>query len=586
MILLECCQSKEPIENPPGQAETIRNRVKEDFSSKLYDRIVELKFEHLIEKQLQVNVDSKNRLTISNLQTKPELLNTFILDSCLLSKKESPVREKNGVSNFLIRLVDAFRGAGVGNPIPTVAVTGTKKTQQAALRELAKKTEGFDKEASPPNLYALHIAEYIINKVIEDARKETKRLQEEHKKRHKDSSTFSIPIQELTHTPQLIGANYIIDFAVAHTPISASIAPSVPIFNSASLNTMTISWNPPIQPSLPPQMTLKDDVPVILGYHIEYRGNGRACHNNEWKRARAHQVLTYEAVVREGEQPPTTLKVYGLTSDTAYRFRVRARTAGGWGPFSEITPPFRTKSMVLIDDYLSLVTMTATADNPTLVQSVRRIITLMKRRMEVREIQYLSLLQLVKMTTMPDSKNSIDSMIVAFDIDTVQFLIDTMQRFDCDPLLLEQGCRLLGFLAMDGPLRRSMFQLVLPCPFVSLPFSLVASLPEEILNRKKMKLIVFLKQIHTKYQISVPSTSAAAEWALQMFHQLRPKKKLGSNAAAMRIQGLYRRKKAQELMRTLAFSVFQRIRDPMSGMTYFYNTKTGESTWTQPKWMV
>lgn len=91
------------------------------------------------------------------------------------------------------------------------------------------------------------------------------------------------------------------------------------------------------------------ELPTVLGYHIQRRGHGRACADeageaSEWKRAAAFQVLSYEEVVRNAAIPSTTVTVYGLSTDTAYCFRARARTAGGWGPFSASSSGYRTRS--------------------------------------------------------------------------------------------------------------------------------------------------------------------------------------------------------------------------------------------------
>ena len=54
------------------------------------------------------------------------------------------------------------------------------------------------------------------------------------------------------------------------------------------------------------------------------------------------------------------------------------------------------------------------------------------------------------------------------------------------------------------------------------------------------------------------------------------------HAAAKKLQGIYRAGRALRRVRMLVRSVVQKVYDPATGAYYFYNTNTGESTWTQP----
>jgi hypothetical protein len=120
----------------------------------------------------------------------------------------------------------------------------------------------------------------------------------------------------------------------------------------STLSSITVSW------SYPASSTLAD-LPTILGFDVQIRGSGRASESEDvWKTAAALQVVSYEQAARQRQAPPTHVFVHGLNSDTAYCFRVRALTAGGWGPLSGVSPAFRTQSATSAMDSFAMVKTT------------------------------------------------------------------------------------------------------------------------------------------------------------------------------------------------------------------------------------
>lgn len=118
------------------------------------------------------------------------------------------------------------------------------------------------------------------------------------------------------------------------------MAPFTPTWVTSTLSSITLSWGYPATSMLVA-------LPAILGFEVQMRGHARASESAgeiAWKTAAALQVLSYEQVSRNRQALPTQVAIHGLSSDTAYCFRVRAITAGGWGPFSGVSPAFRPQS--------------------------------------------------------------------------------------------------------------------------------------------------------------------------------------------------------------------------------------------------
>ena len=74
-----------------------------------------------------------------------------------------------------------------------------------------------------------------------------------------------------------------------------------------------------------------------------------------------------------------------------------------------------------------------------------------------------------------------------------------------------------------------------------------------------------------------------AHQALRNMNKKRSKRVYGKNEAALKIQGMYRTRKARIAMKNLAAILFEPVYDAATGQTYYYNLKTGVSTWDAPK---
>lgn len=103
--------------------------------------------------------------------------------------------------------------------------------------------------------------------------------------------------------------------------------PEPPTCRIAHARKVTIQWNPRPRP--------QNLGGVILGYAVEKQRQGRV--PSPWTLAGRKKVWSYEQVVKEKLLPPAQLTIRGLIPSTEYRFRLRARNAGGWSSFSIVS---------------------------------------------------------------------------------------------------------------------------------------------------------------------------------------------------------------------------------------------------------
>lgn len=172
--------------------------------------------------------------------------------------------------------------------------------------------------------------------------------------------------------------------AVSVKTASPSLPPTALKMTSSTLNSISIAWSFP-------SAAVGSDIPLVLGYHVQYRGSGRASVEADvWKRASSFQVLSFEKVAREKVHPPVSVTVFGLNSDTGYCFRVRARGAGGWGPFSSVSFEFRTRSYSSLHDQYSTVQQAIQSGG------AQGLAKLMKKHTETRLVQLQCIEELAK----------------------------------------------------------------------------------------------------------------------------------------------------------------------------------------------
>ena len=55
--------------------------------------------------------------------------------------------------------------------------------------------------------------------------------------------------------------------------------------------------------------------------------------------------------------------------------------------------------------------------------------------------------------------------------------------------------------------------------------------------------------------------------------------------AAETIQAMFRKRKARKMLRHLLLNIYEKVVDPNTGTEYYYNSKTGESSWEKPSFI-
>ncbi|KAG3176736.1 hypothetical protein PC128_g17170 [Phytophthora cactorum] len=357
------------------------------------------------------------------------------------------------------------------------------------------------------------------------------------------------------------GAEHAIDFGLGEIPEPPTVSLTPPLFVSSTLNSISLTWTAPVS---------NVEAPTVLGFHIERRGVGRACTDEAggasvWKRAAAFQVLSYEEVVRNGVIPPTAVTVYGLATDTTYCFRVRARTAGGWGLFSTPTTGYRTLSATSTLDQQETIRLAA------IQEGAKGITKLMDKHKNAGAIQRYATEILATMAMKGSSpvggRNAGMRSLEPTDLQVVIAVRNAMLKFKKDMHLQQQGCLLFGRLAGSGASWNSALQ--------SMGSPSISSILQNIATR-------------TERDYNSELTRSAA-WALEQVHikplslRQKPRYVLKEHEAAIRLQGLYRCRKAREDVRALARSVYAQAIDPTTRMAYVYNTRTGETFWELPR---
>ncbi|KAF1795247.1 Immunoglobulin-like fold [Phytophthora cactorum] len=551
-VALELCQLQEPKDKIIDDAETIRHRIHEQFLSQLYKRIVQLRCQSLLERG--VRPPSNEEINEEAVRTNPKLLNLVMMESCNV-KTEVPVRaNEERVSNFLLRFRDAFRGA--------------------AITPELEKENGFE-QGSRPSLFAREVLKYVCKSIREDAAKHNALVHAEYRSQVRTRYEHAAEFQDITHTPSVLGAEHAIDFGLGEIPEPPTVSLTPPLFVSSTLNSISLTWTAPVS---------NVEAPTVLGFHIERRGVGRACTDEAggasvWKRAAAFQVLSYEEVVRNGVIPPTAVTVYGLATDTTYCFRVRARTAGGWGSFSTPTTGYRTLSATSTLDQQETIRLAAIQEGAKGITklmdkhknagAIQRYATEILATMAMKGSIYVScagwfsldsnVMQKSKGSSPVGGRNAGMRSLEPTDLQVVIAVRNAMLKFKKDMHLQQQGCLLFGRLAGSG------------VDGVAINFKY----PTDIATR-------------TERDYNSELTRSAA-WALEQVHikplslRQKPRYVLKEHEAAIRLQGLYRCRKAREDVRALARSVYAQAIDPTTRMAYVYNTRTGETFWELPR---
>ncbi|DBA00758.1 TPA: LOW QUALITY PROTEIN: hypothetical protein N0F65_001229 [Lagenidium giganteum] len=520
--------NKERLQN---EADSIRARVHDDFASRIHAEMLRLEVGALARTHQRTQLDHPDTpsfaLTAQHLQNDPSLFNTVILDACLGSNEVALTNPVDKVSNFLLRVRDACRGGAVHPFLER------------------------EQDDAPRMLRAFEVCEFVRTMVCQDAAAVNEVIKHEYQNQVRTKYEQVTEFQDVTQSPVVIGVNHAADFDICRAPAPPERPPSSPNFVSATSTSVTISWVPPVQDS-------RLDVPVILGYHVEICGAGSvAVTEAKWRRAADFQVLTYDQVVRQQQIPPTHVRVHGLGVDAPYCFRVRARSAGGWGPRSPTSAVFRTASISSSLSLLDTVRVAAMTSDP------KALLTTMKTFTEVGAIQRQCLNVLAQRAWRRKvCRNEKIPFLPQSDPEVVELVGRAIQRFERDFILARDAAIFLGRLVAWNSAWRTPIVVTTDPPIIEL-----------------------LQNASERFQDSAFESAQAVRWALWMLTHNPKQQKLTQAAAARRIQGLYRQRKAKEYPRTLALAVYRRAVDPNTGMPYYYNTRTGAASWDVPRFL-
>ncbi|EQC32302.1 hypothetical protein SDRG_10049 [Saprolegnia diclina VS20] len=455
-----------------------------------------------------------------------EDLPIFVLEACktrtqtaLYSADDHTVQ-----SLFPRRLLDAFRGAGVS---------------QGVLDYHGNWAEDSTKL---PYIYLRDVVNYVVSRVQYDAYCYAERSKPTERK----AALAQALGPSLEQTPQFSTKLSLVDFPLAFAPKPPSVVPAAPtLVPTNALTSITVMWSAPSPVANPRQ-----PFSPILGFHVEFKGIGRACET--WRLVGTYLVRAYDHVVHEAVSLTTTATAVGLLPDAGYCFRVRARNAGGWGPFSPPSPAFWTcavsSSTSYVVDAVAATHLGATG-----------IVAWMARYASVSGVQRTGCeaLRVVVLGSGPADGTGAMSALQSAALDVV---FAAMKTFTDDFKLQEASATVLGHLFRHGDVRRSLSS-------------------TQVHSAKFLLEALQSRFPATQY----PSGHTTARWALRLLHQPAPRRRaLGLQEAAMKIQGLYRRRQARRALRAVAAATYQAAVDPTTGLSYFYNTMTGAAMWTVP----
>lgn len=109
----------------------------------------------------------------------------------------------------------------------------------------------------------------------------------------------------------------------------------------------------------------------------------------------------------------------------------------------------------------------------------------------------------------------------------------------------------------------------------------------KVLSCKEPDIRAILQNVSTRFEAIDFETQSCAMWARGRIRgeSIIIRRKLSMDDAARCIQGMYRTRKARQYLRTLAQAIYRRAVDPHTGLPYFYNTRTGATSWSLPTFL-
>ncbi|ETV99562.1 hypothetical protein H310_08221 [Aphanomyces invadans] len=491
---------------PPA---AIKGRIHEDFARKLLTRLRDL------QTQRDVADAKANHLPIKSLPAMH--LPVFVLEAChARSQVAVQVDAERQNAFFLRRFIDAFRGAAAS----------------PGRRDQFK--NWIEDDAKFPYLHARDVVQYVTAAVEFDAYVASARAKKAIEAKDLLTVQFdeAASVREINQTPQLHCDAPDLDFCLGKVPRPPQHSPTPPTLATASMTSLQVEWTMPLDERTP-----------VLGFQLERRGAGPAC--VAWNLVATRLIHTYEEVVRNRATPATTMTAVGLPADTAFCFRVRARNAGGWGPFSSPSLPVRTLAVSRSIGY--------SADVLT-KRCPQDIVEWMIRYRTFGQVQQVGSEALAQWATAAFKGRAASEPKEAIG-GIVDVALNAMKTFTEDVKIQAAAAHLLGAAAH---------------------LDIKGWTPAQKAGAK-----IVLDNVLSKFA-TFPSAHATGQWALRAITSPPQRRKLGLNEAAMKIQGMYRRRQARQLMATLARALFPQLVDPATGLAYYYDTRTGAATWTPP----
>lgn len=200
-VAMELCQLREPTEKVHGEASNVHFRIEEGLSQRLYEEVVRLQVARLVADDSRVDALP---ITEQRVKTEPALLNLVVMESCNV-KSEAPVRSEDGVSNFLCRFNDAFRGGAVNNP------------------ERYDQVEDSHRRRA---MMASEILTYVDEHVRSDAAQQNEAVRALFLKQVRTKYERAAEFEEISHSPQTVGTVLATDFELGVIPGKLSLPKS------------------------------------------------------------------------------------------------------------------------------------------------------------------------------------------------------------------------------------------------------------------------------------------------------------------------------------------------------------------------
>lgn len=186
---------REPTEKSHGETSSIFLQIEHGLSQRLYDDVVQRELVKLNSAKLVGELP----ITELDVKTNSKLLNIVVVESCD-TKQESCVRSEDGVSNFLRRFNDAFRGGAVNSP------------ECCKLAPLDGSRRAFT---------AQEIITYVNQSVRDDAARMNDKVKAQYMKHAHTKFELAAEFEEISQTPQLIGTAPVMNFALGVIPGTA-----------------------------------------------------------------------------------------------------------------------------------------------------------------------------------------------------------------------------------------------------------------------------------------------------------------------------------------------------------------------------